>query len=78
MAAAYEILSDPKRRAEFDRYGAEQVAPHGAPNFQRFQGRSSFDLFAETFGDSAWRNWLPGDHVQTQFTRAGKVPVSIS
>lgn len=48
-AEAYEILSDPERRATFDRYGHEGLrAGGGAPNFDGFGSIS--DLFDAFFG----------------------------
>jgi molecular chaperone DnaJ len=50
-AEAYEILSDPERRATFDRYGHEGLRSGGyAPNFEAFGSIS--DLFNAFFGDS--------------------------
>ncbi len=51
-AEAYEILSDPERRATFDRYGHEGLrAGGGAPNFDGFG--SITDLFDAFFGGSS-------------------------
>lgn len=48
-AEAYEILSDPDRRATFDRYGHEGLRTGGqAPNFEGFGSIS--DLFEAFFG----------------------------
>lgn len=48
-AEAYEILSDPERRATFDRYGHEGLRSGGyAPNFEGFGSIS--DLFNAFFG----------------------------
>ena len=48
-AEAYEILSDPERRATFDRYGHEGLRSGGfAPNFDAFGSIS--DLFDAFFG----------------------------
>jgi len=48
-AEAYEILSDPQRRATFDRYGHEGLRSGGqAPNFDGFGNIS--DLFDAFFG----------------------------
>jgi molecular chaperone DnaJ len=50
-AEAYEILSDPERRATYDRYGHEGLRSGGyAPNFEAFGSIS--DLFNAFFGDS--------------------------
>ena len=51
-AEAYEILSDPERRATFDRYGHEGLRSGGyAPNFDGFG--SIGDLFEAFFGGSS-------------------------
>jgi molecular chaperone DnaJ len=50
-AEAYEILSDPERRATYDRYGHEGLRSGGyAPNFEAFGSIS--DLFNAFFGDA--------------------------
>jgi molecular chaperone DnaJ len=51
-AEAYEILSDPERRATYDRYGHEGLRSGGfAPNFDGFG--SIGDLFEAFFGSSS-------------------------
>jgi molecular chaperone DnaJ len=51
-AEAYEILSDPERRATYDRYGHEGLRSGGyAPNFDGFG--SIGDLFNAFFGSSS-------------------------
>jgi molecular chaperone DnaJ len=51
-AEAYEILSDPQRRATYDRYGHEGLRSGGyAPNFDAFG--SIGDLFDAFFGGSS-------------------------
>ena len=51
-AEAYEILSDPERRATYDRYGHEGLRSGGyAPNFDVFGSIS--DLFNAFFGSAA-------------------------
>src|ERR687887_2874939 len=48
-AEAYEILSDPERRANYDRYGHEGLRSGGmGPNFEGFGSIS--DLFDAFFG----------------------------
>src|SRR5947209_14213029 len=48
-AEAYEILSDPERRATYDRYGHEGLRSGGyQPNFDQFGSLS--DLFEAFFG----------------------------
>ena len=51
-ADAYEILSDPERRAVYDRYGHEGLSSRGFSS--RFQGFGSFgDIFEAFFGGAA-------------------------
>ena len=53
-AEAYEILSDPERRATYDRYGHEGLRSGGyAPNFDGFG--SIGDLFNAFFGAASVR-----------------------
>ena len=52
LAGAYEILSDPERRATFDRYGHEGLRQGGfAPNFDAFG--SFADIFEAFLGGRA-------------------------
>ena len=52
-AEAYEILSDPERRATYDRYGHEGLRSGGfAPNFDAFA--SVADIFDAFFGGGAF------------------------
>src|SRR5438876_3383014 len=51
-AEAYEVLSDPERRATYDRYGHEGLRTGGyAPNFDAFG--SVADIFEAFFGGSS-------------------------
>src|SRR5438270_5805597 len=51
-AEAYEVLSDPERRATYDRYGHEGLRSGGyAPNFDSFA--SVADIFDAFFGGSS-------------------------
>src|SRR5579859_4135631 len=51
-AEAYEVLSDPERRATYDRYGHEGLRSGGyAPNFDSFG--SVADIFEAFFGGSS-------------------------
>ena len=57
-AEAYEILSDPERRATYDRYGHEGLRSGGyAPNFEGFG--SIGDLFNAFFGGGAGGGFGP-------------------
>src|SRR5580692_9369676 len=58
-AEAYEILSDPQRRATYDRYGYEGLRSGGyAPNFDGFGTIS--DLFDAFFGGARASGGRPG------------------
>src|SRR5579884_1811467 len=58
-AEAYEVLSDPERRATYDRYGHEGLRSGGyAPNFEAFGSVS--DLFEAFFGGGGFGGTFGG------------------
>ena len=58
-AEAYEILSDPDRRRQYDAYGHEGLRSGGyAPNFEGFGSVS--DLFSAFFGSGGFDNAFGG------------------
>src|SRR5258706_127560 len=67
VAEAYEIVSDPERRATYDRYGHEGLRSGGmSPNFEGFGSISDlFDaFFGGAFGGRAGRGPRPGGGVR--------------
>jgi molecular chaperone DnaJ len=69
-AEAHEILSDPERRATYDRYGHEGLSSRGyAPNFDGFS--SIADLFDAFFGGGAFGGRFTGP------TQGGDVAVAV-
>lgn len=55
IGEAYEVLSDPEKRAQYDRFGDEAFSQSGGNGFggggQRFQFRNSERVFRWVFGD---------------------------
>ncbi len=66
VAAAYEVLSDPKRRATYDRFGHEGLRASGAePDFSGFSGfEGVFDAFFGAGGIFGGGGGRPGGPTQ--------------
>ena len=70
-AEAYEILSDPERRATYDRYGHEGLRSGGyQPNFDQFG--SLGDLFEAFFGGGAGGGMFGGGAPRGPAPRRGR------
>ena len=66
ISAAYEVLSDPKRRGQYDamRRGGFAAGPNGAPDFSAFSGIEGIeDLLGQFFGGGARRGRPGGGRV---------------
>jgi len=76
-AEAYEILSDPDRRATYDRYGYEGLRSGGyQPNFDQFGSIS--DLFEAFFGSGAGGLFGGGGPMRTGPAPGGDIGVELS
>src|SRR5437588_3236040 len=74
-AEAHEVLTDPDRRATYDRYGHEGLRTGGyAPNFDAFGSVS--DLFEAFFGAASPFGDIFGGAARTGALQGGDVAVS--
>jgi molecular chaperone DnaJ len=67
-AEAYEILSDPDRRAQYDRYGHAAVSGNGRPGGFSGAGMSMDDIFSQfgdIFGDDLFGSFFSGGRART-------------
>lgn len=58
---AYQVLSDPQKRAQYDRFGATFEQSRTAGGFSGFEGFRDFSTFAEAFGQNGNAEFDFGD-----------------
>ena len=71
VAAAYEVLSDERKRAAYDRGSSDQLS--GSRNSQSpFDFQSASRMFRENFGEALANDWRPGMRIAGTLVRDGK------
>jgi hypothetical protein len=74
IAEAYETLSDPAKRKQYDSTGAA-AAPAGSSRRggRGFDFGAAEELFRSSFGEVVWKQWRPGKTVSGTIKRDGRV-----